>query len=87
MELVSLADKLTDIIWMRYFVEYLGYDMDHHVVYQDNMRVLSLEKNGRVSYPSVPSILRPNIFSLKIIMMLAKLTLNFAPQTRCGWMY
>ncbi len=48
-ELISLADKLTDIIWMRYFVECHGYNIDEYVVYQVNMSALSLEKNGRVS--------------------------------------
>jgi hypothetical protein len=41
-ELISLANKLTDIIWMRYFVECQGYDIDEYVVYQDNMSALLL---------------------------------------------
>jgi hypothetical protein len=48
-ELYSLVVKLTDIIWMRYFVECQGYNMDEYVIYQDNMSALSLEKIGRVS--------------------------------------
>jgi hypothetical protein len=48
-KLISLAGKLTDIIWMPYFVECQGYDIDESVVYQDNISALLLEKNGRVS--------------------------------------
>jgi hypothetical protein len=48
-ELILFADKLADIIWMRYFIEYQGYDIDEYVVFQDNMSALLLEKNGRIS--------------------------------------
>ncbi len=48
-ELILLADKLADVIWMRYFIECRGYDIDEYVVFQDNMSALSLEKNGRIS--------------------------------------
>ncbi len=47
-ECIFLAEKLTDIIWMCYFVECQGYNIDEYVVYQDNLSALSLEKNGRV---------------------------------------
>jgi hypothetical protein len=48
-ELISFADILTDIIWMRYFGECQGYNINKYVVFQDNMSALSLEKNGRLS--------------------------------------
>jgi hypothetical protein len=48
-ELVLLADKLSDIFWMRYFIECQGYDIDEYIIFQDNMSTLSLEKNGCVS--------------------------------------
>ena len=48
MELILLHDKLPDIIWMRYFVECQGYNIDEYIIFQDNMSSLSLEKNGRV---------------------------------------
>jgi hypothetical protein len=48
-ELISFADILTYIIWMHYFVECQGYNVNKYVVFQDNMSALSLEKNGRMS--------------------------------------
>ena len=48
-ELILFADKLADIIWMGYFIECQGYDIDEYVVFQDNMSALLLEKNGRIS--------------------------------------
>jgi hypothetical protein len=47
-ELISLRDKLPDVIWTRYFVECQGYEIDEYVIFQDNMSALSLEKNGRI---------------------------------------
>jgi hypothetical protein len=43
-----LHDKLPDVIWIRYFVECQGYEIDEYVIFQDNMSALSLEKNGRI---------------------------------------
>jgi len=48
-EIISVHDKLPDIIWTRYFVECQGSDIDEYLVFQDNMSSLLLEKNGRVS--------------------------------------
>jgi hypothetical protein len=48
-ELISLYDKLPDVIWTRYFVECQGYEIHEYVIFQDNMSALSLEKNGRIS--------------------------------------
>ncbi len=48
-ELISLAEILMDIIWMHYFIDCQGCDINEYVVYQDNMSALLLEKNGRVS--------------------------------------
>jgi hypothetical protein len=48
-EIILLGDKLSDAIWMRYFIECQGYDIDECVIFQDNMSALSMEKNGRVS--------------------------------------
>ena len=47
-ELVSLADKLSNIVWMQYFIDCQGYDIDKYIIFQDIMSALSLEKNGHV---------------------------------------
>ena len=44
MEIIALHDKLSAVIWMRYFVEYQGYTIDECIIYQDDMSALSLEK-------------------------------------------
>ena len=64
MELISIPDKLPDIIWTRYFIECQeGYDIDAYIVFQDNMSSLSLEKNKREYHPrNGRSIFRQSIF-------------------------
>jgi hypothetical protein len=47
-ELVLLVDKLSNIVWMQYFIECQGYNIDENVIFQDNMSALLLEKNGCV---------------------------------------
>ena len=41
--------ELSDMIWMRYFIECQGYSINKWVIIQNNMSALSLEYNGRVS--------------------------------------
>ena len=36
-KLISLHEKLPDIVWTRYFVECQGYDIDEYIVFQDSM--------------------------------------------------
>ncbi len=87
-ELISFADILTDIIWMRNVVECQGYNINKYVIFQDNMSALLLEKNGRMSSSQrTKHITKQNIISLKTTVMLEKLTLSSAPTTRCGLMY
>jgi hypothetical protein len=62
-ELISLHDKLSDVIWTRYFVECQGYEIDEYVIFQDNMSTLSLEKNGRISSSKQTKHIKAKILS------------------------
>jgi hypothetical protein len=61
-ELISFADILTDIVWMRYFVECQGFNINKYVIFQDNMSALLLERIAECHCPNVPNTLRQNIF-------------------------
>ncbi len=61
-ELISLHNKLPDVIWTRYFVECQGYEINENVIFQDNMSVLSLEKNGRISSSKQTKHIKANSF-------------------------
>ena len=64
-EIISVHDKLPDVIWMRYFVECQGYDINEYIVFQDNMSSLSLEKNRRVSSSKQIQHIKAKYFLIK----------------------
>ena len=47
-EIIGLYDKVGDVLWTRQFLEAQGYNIETNIVYQDNMSMLSLAKNGYV---------------------------------------
>ncbi len=63
--LISLHDKLPDIVWTRYFVECQGYDINECVVFQDTMSALSLEKNCPISSSKRMKHIKPKYFLIK----------------------
>ena len=65
MELITLGNKLTDIVWMRYFIEYQGYDLNEYIVYQYNLSALLLKKNGRVSSSKQTKHIKTKYFLIK----------------------
>ena len=78
-ELISFADKLTDIVWLRYFIECQGYDLDEYIVFQDNMSALSLEKNGRVSSSKRTKHIKAKYFLIKDYYDAGEIDVRFCP--------
>jgi hypothetical protein len=80
-EIISVLDKLPDIIWTRYFVECQGYDIDKCIVFQDNMRMssLSLEKNGRVSSSKRTKHIKEKYFFIKDYYESGEIDLRYCP--------
>jgi hypothetical protein len=78
-EIISVHDKLPDIIWMRYFVECQGYDIDEYIVFQDNMSSLSLEKNGRVSSSKRTKHIKAKYFHIKDYYKSGEIDLRYCP--------
>jgi hypothetical protein len=48
-EQVGVDDSLGYILWVCYFMQEQGHNMDVSLPYQDNMSVILLEINGKVS--------------------------------------
>ena len=48
-ELVGVDDCMPQILWMQYFLEAQGYQIQDSVVYQDNQSAMLLANNGRAS--------------------------------------
>jgi hypothetical protein len=79
-ELISFADILTDIIWMHYFVECQGYNINKYVIFQDNMSALLLEKNGRMSSSQrTKHITKAKYFLIKDYCDAAVIDIKFCP--------
>jgi hypothetical protein len=64
-ELISPHEKLPDIVWTHYFVEFQGYDINECMVFQDHMSALSLEKNGRISSSKRTKHIKAKYFLIK----------------------
>ncbi len=78
-ELISLHDKLPDIVWTRYFVECQGYDIDECVVFQNNMSALLLEKNGRISSSKRTQHIKAKYFLIKDYYESGEIDLRYCP--------
>ena len=78
-ELISLGKKLTDIVWMQYFIECQGFDLDEYIVFQDNMSALSLEKNGRISSLKQTKHIKAKYFLIKDYYNAGEIDVKFCP--------
>jgi hypothetical protein len=78
-ELISLHDKLPDVIWTRYFVECQGYNIGKCVIFQDNMSLLSLEKNGRISSSKQTKHIKAKYFLIKDYYESGEIDLRYCP--------
>ena len=81
-EIIALHDKLSDVIWMRYFVECQGYDIDECIIFQDNMSALSLEKNGRISSSKHTKHIKAKYFLIKDYYDAGEFDLRYCPTGR-----
>jgi hypothetical protein len=79
MELISIHDKLPDIIWTRYLIEGQGYDINEYMIFQDNMSSLSLEKNGRVSSLKWTKHIKAKYFLIKDYYNSGEIDLRYCP--------
>ncbi len=78
-ELIALHDKLSDLIWMRYFVECQGYTIDECIIFQDNMSALSLEKNGWMPSSKRTKHIKAKYFLIKDYYNTGEVDLRYCP--------
>lgn len=48
-ELIGVDDAITQVLWMKLFMEAQGYRIDKNIIYQDNKSSILLETNGKKS--------------------------------------
>jgi hypothetical protein len=83
-EIISLGDRLSDVMWMRYFIECQGYNIDECIIFQDNMSALSMEKNGRVSASKRSKHIKAKYFLIKDYYDAKEIDLKYCP-TESMW--
>jgi hypothetical protein len=78
-EIIALHDKLSDVIWIRYFVECQGYDINEFIIFQENMSTLSLEKNGRMLSSKLTKHIKAKYFLIKDYYNAGEIDLQYCP--------
>ncbi len=78
-ELIILANKLGDIIWLNYFMEYQGYNVDEYVVFYDNMSVMSLDKNWHTLSSKWTKHIKAKYFLIKDYYNAGEFDVKFCP--------
>jgi hypothetical protein len=78
-EIIALHDKLSDVIWMRYFVECQGYTIDECIIFQDIMSASSLEKNGQMSSSKRTKHIKAKYFLIKDYYDAGEVDLRYCP--------
>jgi hypothetical protein len=78
-EIISFADKLANIIWMRYFIECQGYTIDECIVFQDNMSAMLAEKNRSVSSLKHTKHIKAKYFLIKDYYDAEEIYVKFCP--------
>ena len=48
-EFINIDDKISNIIWMKRFIESQGLDIDLNILYQDTMSTIKQAENGKHS--------------------------------------
>jgi hypothetical protein len=78
-DLISFANKLTDIVWMWYFIECQGYNIDEYIVFQDNMSMLLLKKNGGILSSKQTKHIKAKYFLMKDYYDAGEIDVKFCP--------
>ena len=76
-ELALLANKFADIIWIQYFIECQGYDIDEYAVFQDNMSTLSIERIARILSSKQTKHIKAKYFLIKDCYDAGKIDVKF----------
>ncbi len=68
-------------------LDWVGYNIDEYVVFQDNMSALLLEKNGRISSLKRTKHTNAKYFLIKDFYDTGENDVNFSLPMKCGLMF
>ena len=78
-ELVGVYDLLPTILWCKYFLESLGYNVEHNILMQDNKSAILMEKNGRMSSSKRTKHIKARYFLVKDKIDQGDLEIEYCP--------
>jgi histone deacetylase 1/2 len=78
-ELIGVYDALPSILHTRYFLEAMGYNVKHNVIYQDNKSSITLEKNGRTSSSKRTKHIKIRYFFIKDMIAQREVEVRHCP--------
>ena len=83
-EIVGADDMLSTALWSKYFIEDLGYTVEHNVMYQDNQASIRLEINGAASSSKRTKHIKRRYFLCPTRWLKGILKSSICPRIRCG---
>jgi hypothetical protein len=78
-EIIGLYEKVGDVLWTRQFLEAQSYKTNTNIVYQDNIRTLSLAKNVYVSSSKQTKNIKAKYFFIRHFHHTGELDLQYCP--------
>ena len=75
---------LSSALWSKYFIEDLGFTVEHNILYQDNQASIRLETNGPASSSKRTKHIKRKYFLYPIMLHVGISRLGISLQTRCG---
>ena len=64
-EVIGMSDYVAFPIWLRYFLQEQGYDVNENIVYQDNQSAMKIEMNGKQSCGQKSRHIKSRYFFIK----------------------
>ena len=78
-ELVGIDDCISKILWSKYFIESLGYSVEHNILFQDNKSTILLAQNGRLSSSAKTRHIKQRYFFVKDKIEQGDLEIEYVP--------
>ena len=78
-ELIGVYDELPSILHTRYFLEAMGYNVKHNVIYQDNKSSITLERNGWTSASKRTKHIKIRYFFIKDMIAQQEVEVQHCP--------
>jgi hypothetical protein len=79
LELISLDDTLTIMLWTLYFIEAQSYSMEQNIIFKDNMSMINLSLYGTFLSSKRTKHIKPRYFFIKDKIEEGKIEVRYCP--------